>query len=233
MRELCPRRTRSVSLCEALDRVLNTGVVALGEVKLSVADVDLIYLGLQLVVTSIESGREFAPVNAASQPGPKPTGSLPHEPERLLSPSLSPAERGRRCPQDGRGGSEAQGANFPQQSPPDAALPPPLTGHAGPLSIVASDGKDQPAAGALPGAGSNREKNGFGQLVLTLVKVVHELLKRQALRRIAGGSLAPAQIERLGLALMNQAREIERLRRDFGLADEDLNLDLGPLGKLL
>jgi hypothetical protein len=66
-----------------------------------------------------------------------------------------------------------------------------------------------------------------------LVKAIHELLKRQALRRIAGGSLGPAQIEGLGAALMNQAREIERLRRDFGLEDEELNLDLGPLGKLL
>ncbi len=40
-------------------------------------------------------------------------------------------------------------------------------------------------------------------------------------------------MERLGAALLNQAREIERLRQDFGLAQEDLNLDLGPLGKLL
>ena len=85
----------------------------------------------------------------------------------------------------------------------------------------------------MAGAKSNREKNGLGQLVLTLVKAIHELLKRQALRRIAGGSLGPAQIEGLGAALMNQAREIERLRHDFGLNDEDLNLDLGPLGKLL
>ena len=58
MRELCPQPTRHISLCEALDRLLNTGVVALGEVTLSVADVDLLYLGLQLVLTSIETARE-------------------------------------------------------------------------------------------------------------------------------------------------------------------------------
>ena len=73
----------------------------------------------------------------------------------------------------------------------------------------------------------------MGQLVLTLIKVLHELLKRQALRRIEGGALTPAQIERLGVTLMNQAREIEHLRIEFGLPEEDLNLDLGPLGKLL
>ena len=66
-----------------------------------------------------------------------------------------------------------------------------------------------------------------------MMKVLHELLKRQALRRIQGGALTPAQIERLGVTLMQQAREIERLRKDFGLPEEDLNLDLGPLGKLL
>ena len=76
-------------------------------------------------------------------------------------------------------------------------------------------------------------KNGLGQLVLTLVKLLHELLERQAIRRIDAGSLNEAQIERLGLTLMRQAEEIERLRTEFGLDEEDLNLDLGPLGKLL
>jgi hypothetical protein len=75
-------------------------------------------------------------------------------------------------------------------------------------------------------------KNGLGQLVLTLVKLLHELLERQAIRRIDAGSLSEEQIERLGLTLMGQAREIERLRESFGLDEEDLNLDLGPLGKL-
>lgn len=76
-------------------------------------------------------------------------------------------------------------------------------------------------------------KNGLGQLVLTLVKLLHELLERQAIRRIDAGSLNDEQIERLGLTLMRQAEEIERLRKEFGLDEEDLNLELGPLGKLL
>ncbi|HUT37482.1 MAG TPA: gas vesicle protein [Planctomycetota bacterium] len=48
-----------LSLCETLDRVLNKGVVVLGEVVISVADVDLIYLGLQLVLTSVETARQM------------------------------------------------------------------------------------------------------------------------------------------------------------------------------
>lgn len=76
-------------------------------------------------------------------------------------------------------------------------------------------------------------KNGLGQLVLTLVKLLHELLEKQAIRRMEGGSLRDDEVERLGMALMRQAEEIDRLREQFGLSEEDLNLDLGPLGKLL
>lgn len=76
-------------------------------------------------------------------------------------------------------------------------------------------------------------KNGLGQLVLTLVKLLHELLEKQAIRRIEAGSLTELEIERLGVTLMRQAQEIDRLRRAFNLEDEDLNIDLGPLGRLL
>lgn len=76
-------------------------------------------------------------------------------------------------------------------------------------------------------------KNGLAQLVLTLVKLLHELLERQAIRRIEAGSLTDDEVERLGMTLMRQADEIDRIRRAFGLEDEDLNLDLGPLGRLV
>ncbi len=76
-------------------------------------------------------------------------------------------------------------------------------------------------------------KSGLGQLVLTLIKLLHELMEKQAIRRMEAGALDDAQCERLGLTLMKQSDEIERLRCAFGLSPEDLNLDLGPLGKLL
>jgi len=75
--------------------------------------------------------------------------------------------------------------------------------------------------------------NGIARLVLTLIKFLHELMQRQALRRMEKGSLTPTQVERLGVALMKQAEELERLRREFGLEEEELNLDLGPLGRLV
>ena len=76
-------------------------------------------------------------------------------------------------------------------------------------------------------------KNGLGQLVLTLVKLLHELLERQAIRRIEAGSLSDDEIEAVGITLMRQSEELERLCKEFGLEEEDLNIDLGPLGKLL
>ena len=220
MREFCLQRTRHVSLCEALDRILNTGVVALGEVTLSVADVDLIYLGLQLVITSVESGRELAPAGAGPQ-------SAPDLPPRLMADEpAGPAPAGATGEQAVRQSSEVGtprcGVRSAQRADPANPLTP---------ATDASREKTEPNAG--PGAEAGREKNGLGRLVLTLMKVLHELLKRQALRRIEGGALTSAQVERLGVTLMNQAREIDRLRDSFGLPDEDLNLDLGPLGKLL
>ncbi len=75
-------------------------------------------------------------------------------------------------------------------------------------------------------------KNGLMQLVLTLVELIRELLERQALRRIDGGSLSDDEIERLGATFLRLSEEMESLKRQFGFSDDDLNLNLGPLGQL-
>jgi len=79
----------------------------------------------------------------------------------------------------------------------------------------------------------DRVRNGLAQLVLTLVKLLHELLERQAIRRMDSGSLTDEEVERLGLTLMRQAEELDRLREVFDLKEDDLNINLGPLGRLL
>ena len=79
----------------------------------------------------------------------------------------------------------------------------------------------------------DKVKNGLGQLVLTLVRLIHELLEKQAIRRMDSGTLTDEEIEEIGITLLRQTEEIERLRKEFGLEEEDLNLDLGPLGRLL
>jgi hypothetical protein len=74
---------------------------------------------------------------------------------------------------------------------------------------------------------------GLAQLVLTLIELLRQLMERQAIRRVDAGGLSDDQIERLGQALMALEQRMDELKEDFGLAQEDLNLDLGPLGKLL
>ena len=75
-------------------------------------------------------------------------------------------------------------------------------------------------------------RNGLAQLVLTVVELLRELLERQAVRRMDAGALTAAEIERLGTTFLKLAEEVARLKNFFGFTDEDLNLDLGPLGKL-
>ena len=75
-------------------------------------------------------------------------------------------------------------------------------------------------------------RNGLAQLVLTLVELIRELLERQALRRIEAGTLTEEEIERLGQTFCKLSDEIGRLKEYFGLSDEDLNINLGPLGNL-
>ncbi len=72
-----------ISLCEVLDRVLNTGVVVVGEVMISVADVDLIYLGLQLTLTSVETANRVGlGMNAQAQ-----AQAAPARPQAKLEPA--------------------------------------------------------------------------------------------------------------------------------------------------
>jgi gas vesicle protein GvpK len=90
--------------------------------------------------------------------------------------------------------------------------------------------------GALPGRISADPENverGLAQLVLTIVELLRQLMERQALRRIDAGGLPDEQVERLGRTFMELDRRMEELREEFGLAEEDLNIDLGPLGRLL
>lgn len=70
------------------------------------------------------------------------------------------------------------------------------------------------------------------KLVLTLVEFLRELLERQAIRRMEKGTLTPEETEAVGLAIMRIEETIRQLAGQFDLSPEDLNLDLGPLGRL-
>jgi hypothetical protein len=90
--------------------------------------------------------------------------------------------------------------------------------------------------GALPERitiDSEGVEKGLAQLVLTLVEFLRQLLERQAVRRMEGGSLTDEEVERVGLALMKLEAKVHELAGQFGLQPADLNINLGPLGDLL
>ena len=70
------------------------------------------------------------------------------------------------------------------------------------------------------------------QLVLSLVEFLRKLMERQAIRRMDAGSLDDAQVEAIGTALMKLEEAVRDMAARFDLSPEDLNLDLGPLGRL-
>lgn len=98
-------------------------------------------------------------------------------------------------------------------------------------------------AGAVPSVdgGLSRRVNadpenlerGLAQLVLTIIELLRQLMERQALRRIDDGTLSEDEVERLGQTFMALGERMEELRSEFGLDEQDLNLNLGPLGDLL
>lgn len=86
----------------------------------------------------------------------------------------------------------------------------------------------------LPRWNANPEdvQKSVAQLVLALVEFLRRLLERQAIRRMEAETLSAEEVEQLGLALMRLEETVNDMASQFGLRPEDLNLDLGPLGRL-
>ncbi|HUF28984.1 MAG TPA: gas vesicle protein K [Gemmatimonadaceae bacterium] len=93
----------------------------------------------------------------------------------------------------------------------------------------------QALARALPeriDADPEKVEQGLARLVLTVVELLRRVLEHQAVRRMDGGTLTDEEVERLGLALLKLSERMDELKTTFGLTDEDLSIDLGPLGRL-
>lgn len=171
-----PLASERATLLDVLDRVIDKGAVLHGEVAIRVADVDLIYIGLQLLITSIARSETI----------------------------------------------REQGDSFTKEDQEH---------------IAALEREIKKAERALPRiieAGSPKKaEKGIAQLVLTLVKLIKELMEREARRRMKKGTLSKLEIEKLGLTFKALDKRLTELRKVFDLEDEDLNIDLGPVGKLL
>jgi hypothetical protein len=107
-----------------------------------------------------------------------------------------------------------------------ASLEAPKDAAAVPLEVVAE--------GLPPRLNTDPDKveNGLAKLVLTLIEVLRKVLEHQAVRRMEGGHLSDAEIEKLGVALLRLNDRMQEMKGIFGLTDDDLQIDLGPLGRL-
>jgi hypothetical protein len=106
------------------------------------------------------------------------------------------------------------------------SLPAPKGAPMAPLETVAE--------GLPPRLNTDPDKveNGLARLVLTLIEVLRKVLEHQAVRRMEGGHLSDEEVERLGVALLRLNDRMQDMKGIFGLSDDDLQIDLGPLGKL-
>jgi hypothetical protein len=201
---------RKATLADALDQVLNRGAVVVGEARIGLADIDLIYVGLQLVLGSTEAVGEVAGGSHWALPD-----RAPNRPEEL---DRGPRRLG--APEVGIGG---------------AVKAPPAQSHRSTVQTVAGrlpGFEDLLEPAAQPDVASP-DASSLVQLVMTLVELLRQLVERQAVHRMEGGRLSDEEVERMGCALLDLDARMTELREAFGLTPEDLNLNLGPLGGLL
>lgn len=204
-----------LDLGDILNHVLDKGVVLHGEVLLSVADVDLVRLNLGLLLAAVETSLQKAPQRTQ--------GSLATAfgPPDFRPMEIRDAERAERV-----AGRDLAAQVTTHISPAASGKhPSPLTG----------DVELNEVAASLPeriNADPEKIENGLARLVLTLVEVLRKVLEHQAVRRMEGGSLSEEEVERLGLALLRLNDRMQDMKGIFGLKDDDLKIDLGPLGRL-
>ena len=175
-----PREER-VTLIDVLDKVLEKGAVINADVAIRVADIDLIYLGLRVLLCSISKAEELSGKNFSNPE---------REPTKKELEYLAKLEREIRKAE----------ANIPRL-------------------IDAKDPKET--------------EQGVAKLVLTLVELLRRLMEKEAVRRISRGSLSNIEIQKLGMTFKALEKKTEELKAVFGIKDEELNLDLGPLGNLM
>jgi len=201
-----------VTLLELLDRLLDKGVVAKGEIILSVAEIDLVYLNLGLLLSSVKTVEKARGIGGGS-------------------PSFFTGEDG-----------EANKDFFKEENPNIEWVKPPRVSSlgkgngelanlpAGPLRLSeASKAGIRPRANIDP----NNVEKGLTKLVLTLIELLRKLMEKQAIRRMEAGFLTASEVERMGIAFQRLEEKMKDLKHIFNLKDEDLNLDLGPLGELM
>lgn len=205
-------KSKKVSLIDVLDRILDKGAVVDGELTIRIADIDLIFVGLRLLVTSVSRAEKLRKGNGIQRPGAE---VAPQRVERL-----SQGTRGNSAAQ--RKGNIGTGTFKPTKEDLEY--------------LQELEREIQKAERNIPkiiDAGNPKKaERGIAKLVLTLVEFIRKVLEKESMRRIDAGNLSDIEIQKLGLTLKALEKKIEELKAVFGIK-EKLNLELGPLGNLM
>ncbi len=229
--EAIPEEEPPRTLVELINRALDRGVVVGGDVTISLAGVDLVYLGLRALLTSVSTAREtlgrdvgigrLGPGTGAAEgtAARSPSGPEPHGQGRTgSSPRAIDRREARGEPGEadkGPGGVEPSSSAAPQEDPMQAAL--------------AEVARTLPDRIDVDPEAVQRD---LARLVLTIIELVRRVVEHQAIRRMDDPDLSDAQVERMGVALQRLDEKLAEIKGVFGLAEGDLDVDLGPLGKL-
>ncbi|MFL5797489.1 MAG: gas vesicle protein GvpJ [Actinomycetota bacterium] len=208
-----PGRT---TLVDVLDRILEAGAAVTADLTLAVADVDLVQVNLRALVAAIETAR--APLRDERASGATASGHVSRSAEvtgGVAGDRSSSSVTGARGP----GGAAA------------AALRVGRTGAAGPPGIPQAD-HTPPSPALRLDTDPERVERGLAQLVMTVVGLLKDLMERQAARRVEAGTLGDDEVERLGTTFVRLEERFAEILERLQMGEEDLALDLGPLGRL-
>jgi hypothetical protein len=181
MREGMINKHNKVTLVDVLDKVLEKGAVINGDLVIRVADVDLVYLGLRLILTSVSKAEALSgrsPDNSEKELTEEDSAYI-----EKLQREIKKAEE-----------------NIPR--------------------LINADSPCE-------------TEKGLAKLILTIVELIRKLMEKEAFRRVKKGTLSPVEIQKLGLSLKAVRKKIQEIQAIFGIGDEELNLNLGPLGDLM
>jgi hypothetical protein len=176
------QKEKNVALIDVVDRLLEKGAVVQGDIAIRLANIDLVYIGLRLMVTSISKA---ASLQGSSRSRPLEEQLTPEDVVYLnkLEEEIKLAE---------------------------AAIP-----------------------RVIEGSDAEKIEQGITRLVLTVTELLRRIMEREAVRQVKMNHLTTRETQKLGMALKALSKKMEELRRTFGLSEEELNLNLGPLGNLM
>lgn len=220
-----------LDLGDALNAVLDKGAVIHGDVTIAVADVDLIRLSLGLLLRGIATAEDrTGPARGpAGRPAGPSAGPLAGSLAASLGPLLTDVSATQRAEQAAQAPVQGGDAVAPGSVEPVPVAAAPAQGVSPREATLNSVAQGLPERINADVAGV---ESGLARLVLTLIEVLRKVLEHQAVRRMEGGRLSAEEVERLGLALSRLHDRMQDLKRVFGLTDQDLQIDLGPLGRL-